>query len=134
MCKWIKELFSRNKSNVLVSQSQPKNYSRYISQYMIYEIGLSSKTIRHDDLASLLHYDADLLHQQLLPPFCTSFKHYVDWGNGVWRWYIEGKFPLSPGMIEFVGIDASNIAMIKQIIPCNERMLQVLADVERALK
>lgn len=136
MCKWFKNLCSGDGSGKQpgLSELLAKNYSQYVITFPIYEVGQSPKTIRHDVLAGLLNCDAEQLHEMLLPPRCYQFPHYFAWDNGTWRLYFEGKFPLRMGMVEFVGIDASNIGYVKQLFEGDTAALQVLDNVEKALK
>jgi hypothetical protein len=134
MCKWLKKLFSGEGSNANQPNLSSALAQSYVKQFPIYEVGLSPKTIRHDDLARLLNCDAEQLHEMLLPPRCYQFPHYFAWDNGTWRLYFEGKFPLRMGMVEFVGIDASNIGYVKQLFEGDTAALQVLDNVEKALK
>lgn len=134
MCKWLKKLFSGEGSNANQPNLSSALAQSYVKQFPIYEVGLSPKTIRHDDLARLLKCDPRWLHEMLLPPRCYDFPHYVAWDNGTWRLYIEGKFPLTMDMVEFVGIDARNIALVKPLFTGNEAALKMLDHVEKALK
>ena len=134
MCKWLKKLFSGEGSNANQPNLSSALAQSYVKQFPIYEVGLSPKTIRHDDLAKLLNCNPRWLHEMLLPPCCYDFPHYVAWDNGTWRLYIEGKFPLTMDMVEFVGIDARNIALVKPLFTGNEAALKTLDHVEKALK
>ena len=134
MCKWLKKLFSGDGSNANQPNLSSALAQSYVKQFPIYEVGLSPKTIRHDDLAKLLNCNPVWLHEMLLPPRCYDFPHYVAWDNGTWRLYIEGKFPLTMDMVEFVGIDARNIALVKPLFTGKEAALKMLDHVEKALK